>query len=339
MFVLDSDNKVTQNVPSVLIIRVLEACNAGCFMCDFANSKDFYRFTSDDARKLCEKPFTQKYKLVRLTGGEPLLLKDISDIVYCFKSYGLLTSIITNGWFLVDKYESLVKVGLDQVIVSCDGASAQTHDSFRRTSGLFKRLIQGICLLKQAAPQITIRVNTVAGVHNVQELVSLYRLLASVEVDQWSIIPLKSDSGTAQIKNLQRFRKHYSHFQNVISKEKGPELLGYSRQWAGRNEEEEKALYKGIKAMTPRTKCDLVNHVRYFIPKEKRVFPCNCVSHRKHSILLNSTELTSAFESSGLNEARNWLSRYGPTYCTGCEPINAALGEGAINLETNPMGF
>lgn len=35
-----------------LFIRVLEACNADCFMCEFALSRDTYRFSPEDFAEL-----------------------------------------------------------------------------------------------------------------------------------------------------------------------------------------------------------------------------------------------------------------------------------------------
>lgn len=325
--------------PSILMIRLLETCNAYCAMCEFAGSKDIYRFTSRDAVQLCKILPKNQYKLIRFTGGEPLLSEDIYRIINCFKRFGLLVSMITNGWFLSEKYKKLVDAGLDQIVISCDGAEAETHDKYRRLPGLFQKLYKGIQKIKNYAPHVMIRVNTVVGPHNINEISYLYRLLGTWGVSQWSIIPLKKNEGMLKVRNIKTYQKYYKQFQMLVTKEKGPQLLGYSRNWAGRDPNEEEIFFNQNKSMTPKKQCQLVQHVRYYIPKDEQVFPCNCVPHRQQSIVFGSSDLKAAFRSEGIHQACSWLAINGPTHCCGCEPVNAALGDGIIDLKSNPLDF
>jgi hypothetical protein len=46
-----------------------------------------------------------------------------------------------------------------------------------------------------------------------------------------------------------------------------------------------------------------------------------------------------ALTAAGLGKVGDWLHENGPKYCMGCEPINAAFGEGSINIDDDPLGF
>ena len=331
--------KKAKVVPKILIIRVLEACNAGCFMCNFAFSQDHYKFSVRDAKEVAEQIKGTDIRLVRLTGGEPLMLEDIDEILDSFTHIGLFTSLITNGWYLKEKANLLAMASLSQVIISLDGACAKTHDRYRRLDGLFDRIICGITAIKQQDSRIVIRVNTVIGPHNILELCDLSDLLYKLDIDQWSIIPLKQPNGVWPDKKKSRWQDVYSEFQHRISSRKRPRLLGYSSQWMGRTNEEQRKFLEESKSMTPHSLCGVVDQVRYYTPENGLVFPCNCVPHRLEGKKLGKYWNNLSMEEDTLRTVIDFLRYKGPMVCSGCEPINSAFGEGAIDLEIDPFGF
>ena len=324
--------------PQILILRALEACNAGCFMCDFAFSKDEYRFSTEDARSLVKRIANTNIKVIRLTGGETLLLDDLSNILKTFHKANYMTSIITNGYWLPDKYQLLVESKLDHIIVSIDGHSPETHDRFRKLPGLFDHLQNGIQRLRNASNDIVIRVNTVVGRHNINYLTNIYDSLIDLGINQWSIIPLKSNNSSWKNFDFSDYHQKYFEFTEYLKNNPSQiELLGFSGEWAGRNSEEIYRNWDQTKIMTPRDKCLLVKSVLYYTPKEGFLYPCNCVPHRSHGV-----DLAGRWDDDfvdNLKESVEWLYENGPSYCNGCEPINAALGEGLIDLEKHVLGF
>ncbi len=67
--------------PEYLFIRILEACNANCFMCGFARSKDQFRFEANTLQHFLPRVKEEGIRYIRLTGGEPLLHKELSAIL------------------------------------------------------------------------------------------------------------------------------------------------------------------------------------------------------------------------------------------------------------------
>ena len=110
-----------------------------------------------------------------------------------------------------------------------------------------------------------------------------------------------------------------------------PELLGYSSMFAGRNEEEvDKTFLDGFR-IVPYDKCNLVDLVRFYIPDKKLIVPCNCAAHRIHQIDVEYNSIVDPMEK--INLMANWLKEYGPSNCTGCEPLNAYLADNPTVLK------
>src|SRR5689334_9876632 len=103
--------------PEYLFIRILEACNVDCFMCEYRLSKDRYRFTLEDLQTILPKIRDEGIRYVRFTGGEPLLHVELIEMVRALSNHGVKSSIITSGGLLLKKVDALVEAGLSQVIV------------------------------------------------------------------------------------------------------------------------------------------------------------------------------------------------------------------------------
>lgn len=325
----------TAKDPIVLIIRLLEACNAGCFMCDFAFSKDPYRFSLEDCEELMTTLTDTSVRLIRFTGGEPLLHNSFKEIVSIF-ARRYVVSTITNGFHLAEKAEELSQAGLAQVIVSIDGINDK-HDRYRKLPGLFNACCEGLSLARSLG--IKTRVNTVVGPHNYTQLPDLYVHFASLGVEQWSLIPLKRADGAWENTNLDQLLIAQEELAKVVQ-ENGPKFIGYSLNWAGRTREEANRLHESRVNLRPTTAtCEVVDKVRYYVPGTGMVYPCNCVPHRNAKMSLGESWTALALNSRGMVEIRDYLRTNGPLVCPGCEPANAALGEGKIDLLEDPLAF
>ena len=70
-----------------------------------------------------------------LSGGEPLMRKDIFGISHLAKSMGFYVGLSTNGTLINDgTADRIAEVGYDYVGVSIDGIE-ETHDNFRQKKG------------------------------------------------------------------------------------------------------------------------------------------------------------------------------------------------------------
>jgi len=83
--------------------------------------------------------------VLTFSGGEPLLRKDIYDMIKRADGSGMLCTIASNGTLITSKVaERLAEAGVRRVEIGLDGARAETHDYLRNRPGSFEATIRGI---------------------------------------------------------------------------------------------------------------------------------------------------------------------------------------------------
>jgi len=169
------------NRPIVVSYEVTLSCNCNCRHCDLGGLiKDEKQIKPEEYGDL-----TQRLKplAAQISGGEPLLRKDIAAIVKAIKQSGVKYMIlVTNGALLNESnYLQLREAGVDQFSVSLDFPD-ERHDEFRRRSGLYKRLEQNLPRLAKLGFRDII-LNTAITKANLREIVPLTKKAAEWGVD------------------------------------------------------------------------------------------------------------------------------------------------------------
>jgi len=130
--------------PLVVSFETTLACNANCTHCDLGGTiKNEKKLKPEEFRKYVD---TYRPVAVQLSGGEPLLRKDLREVVQALKinPFFPYTILVTNGWLLsVEKYKLLRDVGVNQFSISLDFPD-ERHDEFRKMNGLFARMDKNI---------------------------------------------------------------------------------------------------------------------------------------------------------------------------------------------------
>jgi radical SAM protein with 4Fe4S-binding SPASM domain len=104
-----------------------------------------------------------------LTGGEPLLRRDILEIVQRAAERGLWVVVGTNGVRITENVgRRLAEAGARGLSLSLDALDPERHDRFRRVRGAWQNTVDGAQILnRNTLPFI---VQTTAGSHNLGEL-------------------------------------------------------------------------------------------------------------------------------------------------------------------------
>jgi cytosylglucuronate decarboxylase len=325
--------------PRYLFIRILEACNANCFMCDFALSRDSYRFSIRDLRDVLSQASLAGVHYVRFTGGEPLLHQEIVPFVRIGTMAGMKLSVITNGSLLPKMIDELADAGLAQVIVSIDGASAETHDGYRGTAGLFHRCLKGLRRARERGVQT--RVNTVVGPYNYEEMPRLQERLTELGVEQWELSAIKLERRIvyAEPEHVRAICDPLYEADPLLV------LVPLGKRFYGDTVEEQALFFES--GITPRPSapcCNLVGDVIYIDAKAGLGYGCSLLPHR------------SAEESGGGIRMRiptGWrldsrefgdhvihFRRAGPRECRGCSTTAAGYSdEAAFRGAVRPWAF
>ena len=147
------------------------SCNLNCVHCRAASEQGPYPGELDTKKcmEILEQIAHTGKPIIILTGGEPLLRKDIFDLALQGTKLGFRMVMATNGTLLRPEItEEMKSSGIKRVSISLDGASAREHDQFRKVPGAFEAAIEGIGLLKKA--NIEFQINTTITRHNVHRI-------------------------------------------------------------------------------------------------------------------------------------------------------------------------
>jgi cytosylglucuronate decarboxylase len=316
-----------------LFIRILEACNADCFMCGYALSQDKYRFSATEFEDLLPKARAAGIAVIRFTGGEPLLHKQVCKMVRAGTDAGMQMSIITNGALLPRMAEALANAGLAQVIVSIDGAEAATHDHFRNMPKLFEKGIEGLFRARELG--ILTRVNTVVGPHNFEEMPALQGLLTTTAVGQWELSALKLERPIAY-GNPDRVR---AVCDPIYEADPTALLVPMGKRFYGNTPSEQELFFAHSTA--PRAsepQCRTVGDIVYLDAKNGRGFGCSLLPHRDDRQSGGGVPLKVAgsyvFDTPEFRDHVEHFRIYGPKICTGCSSSAAGYSDDVAKAET-----
>ena len=117
-----------------LRITLTNRCNVNCLYCHHDGMvKSDEEMTADEIYKICKVAKNIGVRKIRLSGGEPLLKKDIVDTVKKISNLDFKDISMTTNGILLEKYaEDLKNAGLDRVNVSLDTLDKETYEIITR---------------------------------------------------------------------------------------------------------------------------------------------------------------------------------------------------------------
>lgn len=305
-----------------LFIRIHEACNAGCWFCGFAKSKDTFRLSEEEYADILEECLKAGVSYIRFTGGEPLLEPRLPLFIKMASDVGIKTSVITNGSLLVRRAKELSESGLSQIIVSIDDIG-ELHNNNRRIRNLFEKGIEGLKLCKSLG--IRTRVNTVCGPHNFRNMVKLQEIFTKIGVDYWELSALKLDMKIEYDATEQEIAEITKKI--YFDRDK---LIPYGKMWCGDSKLEQEKYFN--KSLPPRvnTDCSMTSRIRYYDAKNRNMYVCSLLPHRSlssdHYYHFDDGE---KFEYSNkeIDKIADFYRKHGKDICTGCSSTAAYYGE------------
>ena len=168
------------NRPYVISWNLTYRCNLACEHCyldaggtplvgteNFADRSELA--TEECFRVIDEIAAFAPECLTILTGGEPLLRRDILEIVQRASSRGLWVVVGTNGVRITENVaQRLAGAGARGLSLSLDALDPDRHDRFRRVRGAWRNTVEGAGILNRTG--LPFIVQTTAGSHNLGEL-------------------------------------------------------------------------------------------------------------------------------------------------------------------------
>jgi len=149
------------------------------------------------AEDYAELRSTLKPMAVQLSGGEPLLRRDLEEIIRAVKEPSGLpyTILVTNGRLLTEeKYLALRPLGINQISISLDFPDSR-HDEFRRSPGLYAHLEKLVPALARHGYD-DVALNTAITRENLPALVGIHERAKEwgVSISYSAYTPLRTGS-------------------------------------------------------------------------------------------------------------------------------------------------
>lgn len=151
----------------IIDLAVTYQCNLSCQHCSAeALNQDKPVMTLDDYRAIVEQARPLDVLSWNITGGEPLLVPWLDDLIPILKPATHYISIQTNGMLLTEaRARQLAKLGVNCITTSVDAVDPEEHNAFRGNPKAHQETFRGIAHARSAGMQVL-----VAGVVTHQNL-------------------------------------------------------------------------------------------------------------------------------------------------------------------------
>jgi len=186
-----SEVKPIKDLPCEVMIEVEPRCNFECQFCfnkiSFAKKgRDIRPFNTAYVKKIIDGIAKAKIKIIRFTGGEPLLRKDIFELMKYAKSKRLEVRLNTNGSLITPAVARKFKGVVDNVLLPIESYQSQKENLITGKTDSLSQKIKAIKLLKKNKIPV-VRVGTVALKGNILNLERFAKFIFSLPIDEWEL--------------------------------------------------------------------------------------------------------------------------------------------------------
>ena len=187
---------------------VTTRCHCKCPMCLWRDQQSFEEMSAEEIGSFYRESRRQGFVKVAIWGGEPLMRKDLGEILYQARQSSLITVLLTNGYYLQERLEELAPY-LDAVILSLDYAG-EKHDRMRGCPGLFQRVISAVDTLRRRYPRIKVFFNCLLHRGNEDQVFTLAELAQKSNVSFY-VCPVKAETFPDTVSKAEKWKADPQH--------------------------------------------------------------------------------------------------------------------------------
>lgn len=156
-------------VPLSGTIELTKTCNLKCIHCYAASTGQPSDMPTALAMEIIDQLADSGCLFLVITGGEPMLRRDFTDIYSRARKRGIIVTVFTNGTTVdADKVALFCRIPPRSIEVSLYGATPAVCDSITGVRGSWERTMRGIRLLHNAG--LPFRLKTVVMTSNRHEV-------------------------------------------------------------------------------------------------------------------------------------------------------------------------
>lgn len=216
--IIDRPQKDTFSSPLRVFIDITYLCNLRCKHC-FTDSKNRKNdeLTTQEIFSLLDQMHHVGSFLLSIAGGEPLLRKDLFEIIAYAKKQFIDVSMTTNALRITeDMAKKLHDLQLRTITVSIDGIE-KNHDSIRG-SGKFHQAIENIKLLRKHCKTAKISIKNTVNSQNLSDYQEIIKLSEDLSLDSVKFNPIRLFGRTENNRHLLITQRQYVRFLRDVQK-------------------------------------------------------------------------------------------------------------------------
>lgn len=193
----DGRRWVFARAPQLIYWEITRACDLACIHCraEAITRRSRLEFSTDEGKALLRQIVEfggPRLPQVVITGGDPLQRPDLFDLIAYGRELGLSMSATPAGTArltpeVVDGFQA---AGTASLALSLDGATAQSHDTFRGVDGSYAWTLDGARAV--VARGIPLQINTMVTADSADELPAIYEVVRELGITRWALFFLIS---------------------------------------------------------------------------------------------------------------------------------------------------
>lgn len=255
-------DKLNRNI-EYMRISVTDRCNLRCVYCmpeeGVENIPHEEILSYDEIIRICKCISNLGIKKIKITGGEPLVRKDITKLIKDIKLIDGIeeVTITTNGVLLYEKAQELYEAGIGAVNISLDTLDKDKFQKITRRDR-FEDVSKAIDKLNDLG--VRVKINCLAiKEHNLDEIVKIaeYAKYNNIDVRFIELMPIgygKNYTGISNETILSLLEDEYGLFEKVYEKRgNGPAIYYKNKNFIG---------YIGLISAISNEFCETCNRVR-----------------------------------------------------------------------------
>ena len=193
------ENKESYSIPSLsapldLSWEVTKRCNLNCHHCYNESSTKNYEPSLEQIRSVVDELSTTKLRNIVVSGGEPLMRKDLQTIIGWLRPLTFNLTLATNGTLINEQNITWLGEMIDLANLSLDAGNKFAYEKFRGRKETFDKCLRGLELLVQK--KVPVVIQTTISRFNIDALEELADLAINKGATAW-IVRLPVYSGRA----------------------------------------------------------------------------------------------------------------------------------------------
>ncbi|MBF0618534.1 MAG: radical SAM protein [Candidatus Omnitrophica bacterium] len=150
--------------------NITKECQLKCRHCyRDAGAKQKGELTPAEGKELIEEIAKAGFKILIISGGEPLMRHDVYDLIAHAKAQGLRPVLGTNGLMITPEVVRKLKAaGLARAGISLDSIDARIHDDFRQEAGAWKGTIAAMKVCREEG--LDFQIHTTVTTYNYKDV-------------------------------------------------------------------------------------------------------------------------------------------------------------------------